>query len=135
HLLWTLLNVGLAPLLSILIGLALGLVSAWKYPGKADHNSFVTMLGISAVPEFLIGMILLILFAVHWNILPLGGAEAPFFRPAYWWERAVDIGKHLLLPVLTLTLGNLAGLYLLMRNEALRVRQEPFIEVAKARGV
>ncbi|CAG7615770.1 Dipeptide transport system permease protein DppB [Paenibacillus solanacearum] len=132
---WTMLIVGISTVLSILIGLLAGLLSAWKHPGRADRSLFLGMLGLSAVPEFLIGMLLLIAFAVHWSLFPLGGAETPFYRPAFWGDRFADVAKHAVLPVITLTAGSLASLYLLMRNEAIRIRQEPFVEFAAAKGI
>ncbi|WP_010271739.1 ABC transporter permease [Paenibacillus senegalensis] len=132
---WTLLIVGLSTLLSIVIGLTIGLVSAWKHPGRVDRGSFVGMLTISAVPEFLLGMLMLLLFSVEWNWFPLGGAETPFLRPEHLWDRIADIARHAFLPVMTLTIANLASLYLLMRNEASRVRGEPYIEFALAKGI
>lgn len=135
HLPWTMFLVGASAVLSLGIGLMMGLFSAWRYPGKTDRALFVLMLGLSALPEFLIGMLLLIGFAVHWSLFPLNGAETPFFQSAHWWERALDVIKHAVLPIVTLTTGSLAGLYLLARNEAIRVRTEPFVEFALAKGI
>ncbi|MDF2661343.1 MAG: transporter permease [Paenibacillus sp.] len=132
---WTVLIVGISTLLSLLIGLTAGLLSAWRHPGKTDRGLFLGMLSLSAVPEFLIGMLLLIVLAVNWSFFPLGGAETAFYRAEHWWDRAADVARHALLPVVTLTAGSLAGLYLLMRNEAIRVRGEPFVEFASAKGI
>ncbi|WP_232699671.1 ABC transporter permease [Brevibacillus daliensis] len=132
---WTLLIVGAATVLSTIIGILIGLFSAWRYPGKTDRSLFLTMLGLSAIPEFLIGMILLILLASNLQWFPLGGAETAFLRSDYWLDHVLDVGKHLVLPVVTLTIGNLASIYLLMRNESIRVRNEPFIEFAAAKGI
>ncbi|OAB36004.1 ABC transporter permease [Paenibacillus glacialis] len=132
---WTLLIVGVSTLLSIIIGLALGLLSAWKHQGRSDRLTFVTMLALSAVPEFLLGMILLIVFSVNMGVLPLSGAETAFNASEHVIDRVIDVAKHAALPIITLTAGSLAGLYLLMRNEAIRVIQEPFIEFATAKGL
>ncbi|GBF76961.1 ABC transporter permease [Paenibacillus sp. 598K] len=131
---WTLLIVGLASLLSIVIGLLAGLYSAWKHPGRTDRGLFLSMLGISSIPEFLIGMTLLIALAAKLGWFPLSGARTAFLRSDSSWEAALDVLRHAALPALTLTLSSLAGLYLLMRNEALRVREEPYIEFAAAKG-
>lgn len=132
---WTLLIVGSATLLSIIVGLAIGLISAWRHPGKTDRSLFLSMLGLSAIPEFLIGMILLIVLAANLNWLPLGGAQTAFLRSELWLDHVTDVLKHMVLPVITLTIGNLASLYLLMRNEAIRVKNEPFVEFAAAKGI
>ncbi|WP_126425281.1 ABC transporter permease [Brevibacillus marinus] len=132
---WTVLLVGIATVLSIVLGLAAGLLSSWRHPGTTDRLLLLCMLILSAIPEFLIGMLLLLGFAVGWEVLPLSGARTPFFQPELWWERVWDLTKHALLPVATLTAGGLAGMYLLMRNEAIRVKGEPFVEFASAKGI
>ncbi|PWW05149.1 peptide/nickel transport system permease protein [Paenibacillus cellulosilyticus] len=132
---WTLLIVGTASVLSILIGLLAGLYSAWRHPGRTDRSLFITMLGISAIPEFLIGMTLLIFFAVKLHWLPLSGAKTAFLRSDDWLDHLIDIVRHAVLPALTLTIESVASMYLLMRNEAVRVRNEPYVEFAAAKGI
>lgn len=132
---WTLLLVGLASLFSILIGLMAGLYSAWRYPGRVDRGLFLSMLGVSSIPEFLIGMVLLIAFSAQLGWFPLSGAKTAFLRSGSWFGQAADVLHHAALPVLTLTLVSLSGIYLLMRNEALRVRNEPYVEFASAKGL
>lgn len=132
---WTLLIVGVSTLFSIIIGLAIGLLSAWRHPGRGDRVTFIAMLALSAVPEFLVGMILLIVCSVQGGFLPLSGAETAFHSSDQGLIRIIDVAKHAILPIITLTAGSLAGLYLLMRNEAIRVIQEPFIEFAAAKGL
>ncbi|BFT74277.1 ABC transporter permease [Paenibacillus sp. P36] len=132
---WTLFILGIASLCSIVIGLLAGLYSAWRYPGKTDRSLFLSMLGLSTIPEFLIGMVLLIAMAVKVKWFPLSGAKTAFMRSDLWLDHALDIARHAVLPAFTLTLGSVASIYLLMRNEAVRVRHEPYIEFASAKGI
>ncbi|WMT40367.1 ABC transporter permease [Paenibacillus sp. D2_2] len=132
---WTLGIVGAATLLSIVLGMIFGLISAWRYPGKIDRGLFLSMLGVSAIPEFIIGMVLLILLAVNFKWFPLGGAETAFLRSEQWFDHVWDLVRHMILPVITLTLSSLASMYLLMRNEAIRIRNEAFVEFAAAKGI
>ncbi|OPH56858.1 ABC transporter permease [Paenibacillus ferrarius] len=132
---WTICIVGISSILSIIIGLLAGLYSAWRYPGKTDRSLFLSMLSLSTIPEFLIGMILLISMSVKLKWFPLSGAQTAFLRSDLWIDHALDIARHAVLPALTLTIGSLAGIYLLMRNEAIRVRNEPYIEFASAKGI
>ncbi|MNI19662.1 Glutathione transport system permease protein GsiC [compost metagenome] len=132
---WTLLIVGISSIFSIIIGLLAGLYSAWRYPGKTDRSLFLSMLSLSTIPEFLIGMVLLISMSVKFKWFPLSGAKTAFLRSDLWIDHAMDITRHAVLPALTLTIGGLAGIYLLMRNEAIRVRHEPYIEFASAKGI
>ncbi|UVI28034.1 ABC transporter permease [Paenibacillus spongiae] len=132
---WTLLIVGLATLFSIAIGLMIGLYSAWRHPGKIDRSLFLSMLSLSSIPEFLLGMILLITCAVKLQWFPLNGAKTAFLRADGWLAPVLDIVQHAVLPALTLTIGSVASLYLLMRNESIRVKKESFIEFASAKGL
>lgn len=132
---WTLLLVGLATVFSIVIGLAVGLYSAWRHPGRSDRALFLGMLGLSAVPEFLLGMLLLLFFSVNLKWFPLSGAKTAFLRADHWLDQAIDIAAHAALPALTLTAASLSGMYLLMRNESIRVKAEPYIEFAAAKGI
>ncbi|SFM21922.1 peptide/nickel transport system permease protein [Paenibacillus sp. 1_12] len=132
---WTLCIVGIASVFSIIIGLLAGLYSAWRYPGKMDRSLFLSMLSLSTIPEFLIGMVLLISMSVKLKWFPLSGAQTAFLRSDLWIDHVTDIVRHAVLPALTLTIGSLAGMYLLMRNEAIRVRNEPYTEFASAKGI
>ncbi|MEK3726173.1 ABC transporter permease [Paenibacillus sp. FSL H8-0034] len=132
---WTLFIVGVASIFSIIIGLLAGLYSAWRYPGKTDRGLFLSMLSLSTIPEFVIGMFFLVSMAVKLKWFPLSGAKTAFLRSDLWMDHATDIARHAVLPAFTLTLGSLAGMYLLMRNEAIRVRNEPYVEFASAKGI
>ncbi|MCY9516386.1 ABC transporter permease [Paenibacillus apiarius] len=132
---WTLLIVGVATVLSIVIGIAAGLLSAWRHAGNHDRGWFLTMISVSTIPDFLTGMLFVLGFSVKWDWFPLGGAETPFYTPNGWWDLVIDVSWHAALPVVTLTVANTASIYLLMRNEAIRVLREPFIEFALAKGV
>ncbi|MDG0876177.1 ABC transporter permease [Paenibacillus thiaminolyticus] len=132
---WTLLIVGAATVLSIIIGLAAGLGSAWRHTGNRDRGWFIAMISVSTIPEFLTGMLLVLGLSVKWDWFPLGGAETPFYAANGWWDHVLDVSWHAVLPIVTLTVANMASIYLLMRNEAIRVLREPFIEFALAKGV
>lgn len=112
---WTLLLVGSALALSVLIGMLLGVWSGWRRGHRTDRRLLAAMLTLREIPAFLLGSLLLSLFAVRLGWLPLFGAETPFLRPDSMWERALDIGRHLLLPMLVLTIGLTAGTFLVMR--------------------
>ncbi|GAC43269.1 ABC transporter permease [Paenibacillus popilliae] len=132
---WTLLIVGAATVLSIIIGIAAGLVSAWRHTGDQDRGWFIAMISVSTIPEFLTGMLFVLGLSVEWDLFPLGGAKTPFYAATGWWDHVLDVSWHAVLPIVTLTVANMAGIYLLMRNEAIQVLRGPFIEFALAKGV
>ena len=113
---------GVAMLLSLLIGVALGILAALKQNSWIDY--FVMFLGNvgSAFPSFVIGPVLILVFAfgLHW--LPAGG----------WDDFAL---KYMVLPVALLTLINVSTIGRVMRGSLIEVLHSNFIRTAKAKGL
>lgn len=135
HVSYTLWIVGISSILSILIGVFLGLISGWVHHRKGDKSLMSTMLAIGAIPEFLFGMLLLIVFAVMLDVLPMSGAHTPFIESESEWAKMTDTIRHAILPIVTLTTVNMTRIYFLVRNETIQVASAPFIEFAKMKGV
>ena len=135
HISYTLWIVGISSFLSILIGIILGLLSGWVHHRKGDQSIMSTMLAIGALPEFLFGMLLLIVFGVMLNILPMSGAHTPFLENESGWAKLIDVAEHAILPIVTLTTVNLTRIYFLVRNETIQVASSPYIEFARMKGV
>lgn len=86
---------GLAFLVSVAIGLPLGALTAlWRQSGLARTVMAFTFLGY-AVPHYVLGIGLVLLFGMHWQVLPTNGLES---------------AAHYVLPVLTLSIPMIAGL-------------------------
>ena len=113
-----------AVLLSFLIGIPLGVLSAvtrgsiWDYVGR-----FIALLG-QAVPQFWLGLVLILVFAVHWQIFPA----------ALKGDGLLDV-KHLVLPTITLAAGGFAFYMRITRNAMLQVLDSEYIRLARAKGV
>lgn len=131
----TLLLVGTATVLSLIISLILGLLSGWWYKRKGERWLLMGMLGLSALPEFLVGLVLLLVFAVHIPLFPMSGATTPFLQEASTFQVIIDRLHHAFLPIVTLTLVNLSSLYLLVRNSTIQILETPYIEFAKMKGI
>jgi len=131
---WTLLLAGLSLLLSTILGIVLGIESGWRRGSKVDGSILTGMVALSGFPDFWLGLLLLLLFGVHIQILPLYGAES-IYSGLTGFVHLLDIGKHLLLPLIALTLARLTGGYLLTRNAMVGVLKEPYILVARAKGL
>lgn len=119
-----------AMLLATIVGVALGVVGA-RYRGRApDTTSQVTTLLGFSVPEFWLGQILILLFAVTLGWLPLGG-DAPV-RGDGGWPFNVN---YLILPALALSFRYVALIARMTRSSLLEVSNADFVTAARSRGV
>jgi oligopeptide transport system permease protein len=108
-----------AILLAIILGVPIGVISAVRRHTWIDSGATVLVLGGLAVPTFVTGSVLLTLFAVKWNLAPVGG-----------WGRL----SHIPLPVITLALPYAAYLARLTRNEMIVTLSSDYVRTAIAKG-
>nr|WP_319392593.1 ABC transporter permease [uncultured Desulfobacter sp.] len=132
---WTLGLVTAAVTLSTIIGTFLGVVSAALRHQWADRLLFVGLILISEIPAFLMGLVILFIFGAALDLFPLSGAMSHFTGQMTIMEKTVDIAKHAALPVATLTLARLGGVYLLARNSLVTVLEKDFMVTARAKGL
>jgi peptide/nickel transport system permease protein len=119
---------------AIILGVGLGLFAAWRRGRAADVAAVTFSLFMWALPIFFLGIIMLIAGA-NWFGLPAGGritigADFDSFFALAW-----DVGRHLLLPTLTLGLALLGEYMLIMRSSVLDVFGEDYILTARAKGL
>jgi peptide/nickel transport system permease protein len=133
--LWpTVLLVGTATVLMIVIGLYLGIRGGWKRGQPLDVGSMGFSLLFYSMPEFWLAMILLIVFSTNLGWFPSGGFETAN-SDLTGFSRVIDIANHMVLPVLTLTLAYVGEYYLIMRSSLLDVLGEDYITTVRAKGV
>jgi peptide/nickel transport system permease protein len=113
-----------AMFLSFGIGIPLGVLSAVKRGSGWDYlGRFFALLG-QAVPQFWLGLVLILLFAVQWRIFPAGLKG----------DGISDV-KHLVLPTITLAWGSFAFYMRITRTAMLQVLESEYIRLARAKGV
>ncbi len=130
----TLLLMGTAAILTIVIGVITGISAAAKRGGKFDMGMVTTALTFYSIPTFWLGMMLILLLGFYFPIFPMYGtvsSPAPEDPLAY----ALDVGWHLILPSFTLALVSYGGYMLVMRNNLIDVLTEDYIVTARAKGV
>lgn len=133
--LWnTLLLIGAGTILSIILGILLGIAAAWKSRTVIDYGILIASLIAWAAPTFWFGIILLFWGSSQWN-LPIGGKLTAGASYADWWEQWLDIGRHMLLPTLTYTIIYAGQYTLFMRSAVLDIFSEDYILTAKAKGL
>jgi peptide/nickel transport system permease protein len=130
---WSLFLAGSSLVLAAIVGIAAGAYSAWKRASAKDVGLLWTMITINSMPSFWLGMLLIAIVSVRLGWLPSFGAETP--AAGYeGLDRVIDIGRHAILPVLTLTVLTIPAVYLTMRYTMLSVLGSDFIRTARAKG-
>ena len=107
-------------LVSLLLVVPVGVFAAIRKNRTWDHLTLSGSLLLSAVPDFFLGLVLILLFSVHWHLVPVAGFG--------------DL-KNLIIPTITLALTNAAVSTRLMRTSMLEVLGEKFLPAIRAKGV
>ena len=130
----TVLLIGLGEVIAIVVGLALGSLSGWRRGGLVDRVGNGVSLILYSMPYFVIGMPMIIIFAagLHWfptsGMTTSGGSGDAV-------SKLVDLGSHLVLPLVAVSLGLIGGYSILMRSAILETRAEDYITTARAKGL
>ncbi len=133
----TVILIGPATLLALVVGVLMGALTAARRGGKLDLITTVLSLAIKAVPPFWTSMIALVIFSYTLDWFPSAGLRSPGHAADGILEKFLnpDFLHHLALPMTILTLHFLAQPLLTMRNSMLDVHGEDFVEMARAKGV
>lgn len=126
----TLQLMGVALAIAIVLGVALGVVSALKQYSALDYGfTFLGFAGIS-IPDFFLAMVLVYLFAIKWPIFPTSGIGTA--GDAY---SLADNLRHLALPALALGLARTAVFMRYTRASVLEVMNNDYVRTARAKGL
>ncbi|OHC75806.1 MAG: diguanylate cyclase [Rhodospirillales bacterium RIFCSPLOWO2_12_FULL_58_28] len=121
---------GAALLLSLVIGLPVGMVAALRPYSKIDYAvNLLAFAGIS-LPAFWLALLLIIVFAVILGVLPAGGIGDLSGGGGGFWEQA----KYIVLPVATLTIAGVGGYTRYMRASMIEALRQDYIRTARAKG-
>ncbi|MGQ0774337.1 MAG: ABC transporter permease [Pseudonocardiales bacterium] len=129
---WTLALVGLGIVAAAVIGTGLGALAAWRRGSRRDIGLVAGVLALDAMPGFWIGMILISVFAVQLGWFPSFGATE---ITADGVAAVGELLRRLVLPVVTITLAILGSIFLLARAAMVSVLDEPFVRLARAKGL
>ena len=132
----TLLLAGLSLGLSFALAIAIGVAQAVRRDGSFDRITSAVLLFFFSLPDFWAALMALLLFTYWIPILPSGGIVDPVMHDYMsGWPALVDRLRHLVLPVLTLSLVTIAGLARYQRSAMLEVLPSDFIRTARAKGL
>ena len=132
----TLLLGGSVLLLNFTVGLWLGVRQAVSRGGREDRWLTTLSLAGYAMPSFWLGLVLAWLLGIHWRIFPAAGMADPLLSPeAGVAGRVTDLLRHLVLPVVTLSVVSIAATMRHQRSAMLEVLRLPYIVTARAKGL
>ncbi len=132
---WTLLVLGFALILQVIIGYILGVTSGWKAGSNVDSVLQTGSLAVFSTPVFWLGMVFLFIFGFQLGWFPLVGAHSIGTEYSSTLEHIADIMKHAALPIIVLTIGQYAVYQLILRNTMVGVLREQYILTAEAKGL
>jgi peptide/nickel transport system permease protein len=131
----TIILIGLGELISIIVGLALGSYAGWRRGGLLDRIGSGISLILYSMPYFVIGMPLIVIFAAELHWFPTSGMLTVGASSTGIIDRLVDFGRHLVLPLTTVSLGLIGGYSIIMRSAIIETRAEDYVMTARAKGL
>ena len=131
----TVLLVGLSLALSYLLGIIVGTIQAVRRGTRLDTALSVGTVTLFAVPGYWLGLMLIMVFTYWLKVLPAFGASGLDADSLTGWGQFIDRMRHLALPLATLVLIGVGGMARFVRGAMIDTLAEPFIVVARARGL
>lgn len=135
---WTLFCVGLGLLISFVVGMTLGMLAA--YYRNSPLDTFISFFAsvLSAVPEYIWGLLIIIIFGVQlglFNVGALRGTYGPTVTPGFNLPFVLSVLAHAALPILTYVIGTVGSWTLSMRSSTTGTLGEDYVNIAEARGL
>ncbi len=135
---WTLFSVGTALLISFALGMLLGMWAAYRRESIGDHAITTVSSVFSSIPNYLVGIMLVVFLGVQWKVLPITqmrGSMSPGMEPGFTLAFVKDIFFHAALPIATYILTTIGTWALAMKSSTMATLGEDYVTVAKARGL
>ncbi|MEW6750668.1 MAG: ABC transporter permease [Candidatus Latescibacterota bacterium] len=120
--------------MALALGVALGILAAWRARTAVDYAALTTSLVAWSLPTFWLGIVLLLWGSRHLG-LPIAGMATPGLLDPGAGERWVDLGRHLVLPALTQAVVYMGEYFLVVRSTAVEVLTQDYILSARAKGL
>lgn len=132
---WTVFITFVAASASFVVGVSLGLWAAWRRGSWLDPALTFYATLTQAIPDFLIGVILLLVFGIHLEWVPLRGAYSPETDPGMNLAFLTSMAWHAVLPVLAFSIPAVGSWALSAKASATSVLGEDYLLVARAKGL
>jgi len=132
---WTLGLLLVATIISFILGNLIGALLAWRGTPRLLRMLLPISLTFTAIPAFMLGILLLYLFAFNLDLLPYGGGYERGLTPGWNWEFMVSVLKHAILPALAVVLVSMGSWALGMRGMMITTDGEDYMILAEAKGL
>ena len=132
---WTVALLGTATLISFGVGTILGGLLAWPGSSHWIRTLGVPLILLSAVPYFILGILLMFLFGLTYPLFPVAGAYPFGFTPSWNFESVRLLFYHAVLPASSIILASIGTWAIAMRGMVISVRGEDYIMLAEAKGL
>ncbi|PID40693.1 MAG: peptide ABC transporter permease [Proteobacteria bacterium] len=113
----------------------LGIVKAIRHNSGFDNLSSLMVFIGYAIPGWVVGGFLLMLFASHWEVFPLGGLVSDTFEDLSLLEKGVDLARHTILPLTAYVLSAFTVMTFLMKNTLMDNLASDYVRTAMAKGL
>jgi peptide/nickel transport system permease protein len=133
---WTVGLVGVTTVLAFILGTGIGIVSAWRRGSRLDSIVPPVFVVTSALPYFLVGIVLLLVFGITLKWFPSEGAyyvttDTPGLNITFF----EDVFNHAILPAAALLITLIGTWILTMRNTMITTLAEDYVRMARAKGL
>jgi peptide/nickel transport system permease protein len=132
---WTMGLLTMTTLISFVIGNLLGAFLGWPRSPRWIHFLMPPLLALHALPFFLLGLVLVYIFAFTFQVLPLYGGHTTGAVANLSLEFALDVAKHAILPAASIVLVSIGGWALGMRAMMVTTQGEDYTNFADAKGL
>ncbi|OGB04159.1 MAG: microcin ABC transporter permease [Burkholderiales bacterium RIFCSPHIGHO2_12_FULL_69_20] len=124
-------------LLAYLVSVPLGIAKAVREGSRFDTMTTLLVLIGYAIPGFVLGILLIVLFAggTFFDVFPLRGLTSDNWAELAWPARITDYFWHLALPLICLTIGSFAATTMLTKNTFVEEIRKQYVLVARAKGL
>lgn len=119
----------------VALAIPIGVASATRQYSLFDKVTTVFVFIGFATPDFWLALLLMILFGVQLDWLPISGLRSLNYEYLGFWQKQWDLLSHLILPVFVVVFGGLAGLSRYMRQSMLEVIRQDYVQTARAKGL
>lgn len=130
----TLMLMSCSMLITLLCTIPLGILAALRRDTWVDNVITVfTFVGMS-IPTFWLSLLMILYFSLNLGLLPSSGMIDPVRASSGFWSQSWDVAAHMVLPLLVMTIGSLAGLTKYMKMGMLSILGQDYILTARAMG-